>query len=528
MFTLNKSAIALSVMSAMLTLSSCATQDSRFEKVGEESSSIVNKTIQDNQPLYGLRKVSSVADLPGGFAVKASEGSGRGSTSVNASGSLSEVLKGVVGNQYSLNFVSGLDASKPVSVSVKNMSLEAVVRQIAANAGYVAITNESNRSITIADQGVWTFRIPVRLMQKLAYTYSVGGSAAGGASGGASSSSSGSSSSSSSGQGAAPAGVQTSFTASQSSLASTGGGAAGGFGGAMPKDGLSLFLSGVAGDNANVSVSPDTGYVMVRGNGVALERIHRFMNQFVYDNNRRVDIKLSVIEGSLTDSMQYGIDWTRILSPVQNSSLTATLSGAASTVLNPSLSLNYTTASITSVIQAIQKYANVSVVTQPSITAMNRTPVAIFDGTSVPYLGSVMSTSTQVSTSSSGSLSFASSGVSLSILPDIMSDNEAQITLAPQITDSTKMDTFTLNGNTLTAPESPEKRILMQTIVKNGQTVILGGIKTNQNNKSKSSLPFMTAALGQNNVRQERELVILMQSTVIAPTHNETLVAESL
>lgn len=526
MFMFNKSTVSLAVMSAVaLSLSGCATQNEKFSKVGDDAKLAVENASKINPPMFGLRKVDSVTDLPGDFAVKASDGSGRGSTSVTASGTLADVLKGVVGKQYSLNFVSGLDTSKPVSVSVKNMSLEYVVRQIAANAGCVAITNEANRSITISDQGVWTFRIPVRLMQKLTYSYSIGGSAAGGASGGASGGGGASSGSSSSGsQGAAPAGVQTSFSASHTSIA-TGGGAGGGV---MAKDGLSLFLSSVAGDNANVSVSPDTGYVMVRGNGVALERIHRFMNQFVYDNDRRVDIKLSVIEVSLTDTMQYGIDWSRILSPLQNASLTASLSGVASTVLNPSLSLNYVSSSITSVIKAIQKYADVSVITQPSITAMNRTPVAIFDGTSVPYLGSVMSTSTQVSTTASGSLSFASSGVSLSILPDIMSDTEAQITLAPQITDSSKMDTFPLNGNTLTAPESPEKRILMQTIVKNGQTVILAGIKTSRDNKTKTALPLFGLGMGADNLRQQREVVILMQSTVIPPSHSETLVSESL
>ena len=478
---------------------------------------------------YGLKKIDSVADLPGGFVEKAPPGSGRGDVSITASGKMLSILDAIAENKYAISFVDGVDENKLASVSVRNMSIAAAARQIAANAGYVAITDRDAHSITIAEQAAWTFRIPIRLMQRLSSSYSVGGAsgaaggagaAAGGASGGAASAQGGASSSGpGSVPGGASSGVPATFNAA-STLATVGNIAI--------KGGIDEFLQSIAGQNAVVSVSKDTGYITVRGNGAALNRMHKFMNQFVYDNDRRVEIKVSVIEVSLDDSMSYGIDWARVLSPLQNSSATLSLNGGAANIVNPSLTLNFTTASITSVISALQAYTNVAVITQPSITAMNRSPVAIFDGNSIPYVGSVTQSAVMGAVTTGATASFAASGVSLSVMPDILSDSEAQITLAPIVTDITSMQTFNVSGSTITAPQTAEKRILMQTIVHNGETVILGGIRVNKNNNSKTTLPLFALPLGGSSDKSAAEVVILLQSTVIAPQHTDTLVAESL
>ncbi|MHB0990147.1 MAG: type II secretion system protein GspD [Burkholderiales bacterium] len=519
----------------MAELAGCAAVSQTRQVHGKTQTAIAEFAAP--KPVYGLKKIESVADLPGGFVEKAAPGSGRGDVSITASGKMSGILDAIADNKYAVSFVDGVDKDKVASVSVRNMSIDAAIRQVAANAGYVAITDDEAHSITIAEQAAWTFRIPIRLMEQLNSDYSVGGSSGAGGSGGAPAASSG-----------APGGMPGGASGAQGGAMSTGpgsvpGSASSGVSATFDatsklaavsniaiKGGIDEFFRAIAGQNAVVSVSKDTGYITVRGNGAALNRMHRFMNQFVYDNDRRVEIKVSVIEVSLDNSMSYGIDWSRVLSPLQNSSATLSMSGGATSVVNPSLTLNFTTASITSVINALQTYTDVAVITQPSITAMNRSPVAIFDGNSVPYVGSVTSQSAGLGVATAGAMaSFAASGVSLSVMPDILSDNEAQITLAPIITDITSMQTFNISGvGTVTAPETAEKRILMQTIVHNGETVILGGIRINTNNNGKTALPVLGLPLGENADKSASELVLLLQSTVIVPQRTDTLVAESL
>ena len=516
------------ILLAILGLSGCATPP-QAPLVRATTQAQMADALGNTAPSFGLKKVTSVADLPGGFVEKAGPGSDRGDVTITASGRMQTIMSAIANGQYAVSFVDGVDADKPSSIAVRNMSEVGAIRQLAANAGYVAITDTDSHSITIADQAAWTFRLPVRLMEKLTADYGVDASAQSGSSLGSAGGSSptgggggGAGGASSSGSSSTVGGVQATFSASSKMANATG---------MLVKGGLDEFLQSVAGQNAFVSVSKDTGYVTVRGNGAALNRLHRFLNQFVYDNDRRVDIKVSVIEVSLDDSMSYGIDWARVLSPLQNSSASLTVGGVAATnnvITPPSFSLNFTTASINAVINALRNYAKVSVLTQPSVTAMNRSPVAIFDGTSTPYLGSITTTATLSSSQTGAAASFAESGVSLSVMPDILSDDEAQITLAPTVSAITSMQNFTFIGGTLTAPLEVEKRILMQTIVRNGQTVILGGIRTGINNSTTTTLPFIKVPLGGNSDQSTAEVVILLQSTVIPPRHNDTLVAESL
>ena len=511
MYLFNKKAIAI----AVLSLTGCASAP-ESSSVHEKALSVVESA--SVAPVYGLKKIGSVAELPGGFVEKADAGSGRGDVSIAASGKLSSILAAISDNKYSISFVDGVDQNKMVSVSARNMSADAVIHQVAANAGYVAITNKENRSITIASQAAWTFRIPVRLMQRLSSTYSVGGTA-GGSGGGAQSGGAAPAASGGGGSGGPAAGVASSFSASSSVAA-----------GGPTKGGIEEFLKSVAGENADVSVSSETGYITVRGNGAALNRVHVFMNQFVYDSDRRAEIKVSIIEVSLNDNSSYGIDWSRVLAPKLGGDAGGLLSlvGGAASIVNPSFTLNFTAGSITGVIQALKTYAHVSVITQPSISALNRTPVAIFNGDTVPYVGSVGTTSTAVASTTSATTSFVDSGVSLSVMPDILSDTEAQITLSPSITSITQMNSFQVGSSTLIAPSTTVKKILMQTIVKNGQTVILGGIRENKNNKTTKTVPFFGVPLGGTGDEGAKEIVILLQSTVVPPQRVDTLVTESL
>lgn len=539
----------------MLGLAACSGVPQE-KQVREQMAASVADASKQSAPDYGLKHVLSVADLPGGFAERAEAGSDRGDVSLTASGPLHTVLDALAQQRYSVSYVDGVDMEHPVSVSVHDLRIDAAIREVAANAGYVAITDSASHNITIAKQAAWTFRLPIRLMARMDSAYGVDGSGSGGASlganggggssGGMSGSSSGSSgggmsgssAGSSGGSGSSVGSVQATFNATASLTSKTQ---------QVMHGGLDEFLQRVAGENALVSVSKDTGYVTVRGNGAALNRMRQFINQFVYDNDRRVQIKVSVLEVQLDDSMSYGIEWARVLAPLQNSIGNIAFSGAsgaavinpstvvnpasaalAQTSVNPAFNLSITTATINAVISALRNYGKLSVLTQPTIMAMNRSPVAIFDGTSTPYLGSIMTMAGLSSSESGASASFAESGVSLAVMPDILTDDEAQITLAPTVSAITSMSTFTVQGSTLSAPAMVEKRILMQTVIHNGETVILGGVRTGNKTANTTTLPFVQVPLGGTSDNLTDELVILLQSTVIPPRHRDALVAESL
>ncbi len=486
--------LALAVSAA---ISGCATtQQSERESSVSKAVAADTESIKNDAPTYGLKHINSPAAIPGGMVERA--GLGRGEINLTANGPLSSMIASISGG-YSVTYVSEVDRNKIIAVSLKNLSVRAAIKQIAMNAGYVAIV-EGN-TITIANEATYTFRIPSRLLNAQTSNYSVGGNPL-------------SNSGSSGGMGGGTSGSSVTATFTAAGRTNTGAD-------------VITHIKSIAGSLSSVSVS-DSGFITVRANGVALERVRKFLNDFVYDGNRRADIRVSVIEVSINDKNTYGIDWTKVLSRV-GGALTVGISGGAATVVTPSLVINYTSASITSVIDALQTESNVRVLTQPTISAMNRVPAVLFDGSTIPYVGQIMSMSQQTNTSVSATASYATDGVSLSLLADIQSDNESQIQLIPVLTSVQEFKTFNLGTlGSIVAPLSVEKHSLMNATVENGQTVILGGIRINKVTGSKTQVPFTKLNVGAVNNDGAKELVILMQSTVIAPKQVDTLLTESL
>lgn len=448
---------------------------------------------------YGLKIIESAAEIPGGMTLRVNERSGFGDITLNASGSLNTVINGIA-KGYSTTFMGEVQRDKFISVSLSNLTTEAAVKRLANAAGYVALID--GKSITITDEATYTFRVPKRLLESRNTNMDVGGNPL--ASAASQTSASGGTSSSGGST------VRATFTTTGKFTTGAD---------------VGRYITEIAGANASVSIS-ETGYITVRANAIALERIHKFLNEFVYDGNRRADIKVSLIEVTLTDRLNYGIDWTKTLDAL-GGTMTVGAIGGATGIANPTLAVNYTSASIGSIVNLLKQQTDVRVLTQPNISAMNRVPSVIFDGKTVPYVGTIASNALQTSVTTTASASFATDGVSLSLVADILSDSEAQIDLVPVITDVT-LETINLQQlGTLTAPNTQLKHSVMTAVVENGQTAILGGIRLNEGSNDRRNLPG-NIPVGKNNSKLARELVILVQSTVIQPKVVETLVAESL
>lgn len=506
-------AVKLAIGTAFIgTLSACATPESytRTAPAAKIKDKVVEQVSSENRSKqFGLKTINSPSELPGGMVAKYEEG--RGDISINASGTISSIIASIAPG-HSITYLSDINKNKPVSVSIKGATLQSAVKQIALSAGYLAIVKGNN--ITIAETGAYTFRIPARLMVMNNSTYSVGGdpsnsainqtSGAGGVGGG---------SGGSSGSGSSGGGLTAAFVASNTSSAG--------------KD-VVAHIKAIAGTLASVSVSADTGHITVRGNAIALERVRAFLEDFVYDGNRRADVRVSVIEVTLNDANSYGIDWSKVLSQFSGAASIG-ISGAAASVATPSLAVNYTSASITSVINALKTSSDVKVLTQPNISAMNRIPAVIFDGSTIPYIGQITSSALQTNVTTTASASYATDGISLSLLADIVSDTEAQISLLPVLTGVQNFQSFPIQGlGTIVAPTTVRKHALMTATVENGQTVILGGIRLDSEQRDKTKVPLTEIAVGAENKGRARELVILLQSNVIQPTRYQTLVTESL
>lgn len=160
------------------------------------------------------------------------------------------LIKGLAAKQgYALGVVEGVDTNKRIAVQIYGLPTIAAIRQISNLAGYVAVVNHSDRTVTISPQATYTFKLPPALFKKLSGTFTVGGDpAASGSSGGGGSG--GMSGGSSGGGSGGTSQIKSSFVVTGESKNE-------------PKD-LESYFKQLAGSNAQVNVFQLTGMITVR------------------------------------------------------------------------------------------------------------------------------------------------------------------------------------------------------------------------------------------------------------------------
>jgi len=437
-------------------------------------------------------------------------------------------------HQYSVLFMEGVQVNRPVTVNLRDLSAEAAMRRLALAAGFALVVDRTGRTVTVTDVASYTFRLPLHVMQRLVAQYSVGGSptvqgggSAASISGGAGGVGGGAQPGAAQGASSAASGLQAQFTVT----------------GRFQTDaaGLAQFLRELAGANAEVQVMHEMGFITVRSNGAALARVSQFLNRFSAVAMRRVDIEASIVEVTLTDEFRYGIDWTRVLSGSTSGSVSLLGTSAITTpAFSPAVSANVTRGSISVVLRALQQYTNVRVISQPRVLAMNNTPSVIFDGQQLPYVPTVASTIVAGAgggtTTTSAAAAFAVDGVTLSLQPDILSDNEVQLTIVPVLNRVQEFQTFEVGtGSRVTAPVQRTNQSLMQVVALSGNTLILGGIRSSVGDETRAGVPGLVDipvagdVLNRRNQRTvAREVVLLLRATVIPGGAYDALFSEAL
>jgi len=425
---------------------------------------------------------------------------------------------------YAVVMTKGITNDK-LNLDVVGLDFKRAVREIAATAGYVAVFDEQRKGIYIGPEAMYTYRIPQQMFESPNMDYNV---------------SSNPGESVSSGQpGMGSAGTQ--------------GGAAAPVGGGIPNaagrpnmrvvgktgNALASFLQAlreIAGPNAQVSLMPEAGLLSVRGDGMALKRATSFLEAFCVDANRQVQLKVALIDVTLTDEMAYGIDWKRFLN--RSFGQTTIDLQTANIVQNPALTTTVTSSSVTSVINALQGTTTVKIVAEPELRLLNHQHGILLNAKQRPVLESVQTTisGTSALATTSGALSYVQDGVSLAFKPNIFDDNRAELTVIPFLSTAVNKQVFQPgNGLQLTGFDLPTSSSHMKVLLESGKTYVIGGNRLTQQNAQKNGVPGLRDApgLGQllsgtDDTKSGRELVLLLHVDIVPAPDMSIIIGESL
>ncbi len=309
----------------------------------------------------------------------------------------------------------------------------------------------------------------------------------------------------------------------------------------------------------NVVVSPQSGIVVVRAMPDELRSIEEYLKSTQNVMQRQVLLEAKVLEVTLSDGFQAGINWsalkdtgnskyllgqvgggsvfgsgvtslvggTGVLDPSNLSQVGSTATSAFGGVFTAALNINK---NFSAFVELLKTQGDVQVLSSPQVSTMNNQKAVIKVGSDEFFVTNVESSSnTSTGTSSSQNnveLTPFFSGVALDVIPQISEDNEIILHIHPTVVDVTeKVKTISVSSTTtLSVPLAISSIRESDTVIRaqNGQVVIIGGLMKNKKSNETASVPFLgdlplIGALFRHNreAMTKSELVILLKPTVI-------------
>lgn len=525
---------AVSLVTAATALAGCAQPS--LTSIQHEQHQILTKTA----------KTPNVRWLPNGIYIShrsVDYTPGSGSVTLHLTGApVGGALANLVdAHGYSLFFSGSASSGTLITADIRKSSMESAVRQMAQAAGYCAIIHPHRKRVVIATHGTYFFRVPVTILQNGKASYEVGGdpaaqnSGSSGGMGGGGMGGGGMSGGGMSGGSAGGGGMSASFTISgKSHLEKT----------ADLRKNLQQIMGG-----GTVTINTSTGIVAVTGDARNLARADDFIRQYVRSAGTSVSLHVALLQVSLNNSLQWGINWSKVVQIAGSGALnfsfpnaapaisTATGGSGSGSTTTGSSSIAYTGQTISSVIQALNTITNTRVISAPYLTAQDGTPATIYSGKQLPYIGSVSNNISGLSgTSSTGAaFQYVLDGLSMSFIPDILNNHLVSLTIVPVISSVNQFVSATVDGTQLQGPVQDIKETFLHTTIPNNRTLILGGAKETSATAADSQTPGLGAIPGLgylfkgiNNQGIRSQLVILVRAHIHkAPDYNP-LIGESL
>ena len=328
---------------------------------------------------------------------------------------------------------------------------------------------------------------------------------------------------------------------------------------------LATALNSIVGTEQGraVIVNAGSGVVLIKGFPADIRNVESYLKMTQLVVERQVMLEAKILEVSLNEEFQAGVNWASFGSGGRNSryaigsvnpgttlTTTGTITsgdatitpGRAGSVIASSLGqglfgLALQTANFASLLNFLETQGNVQVLSSPRIATINNQKAVLKVGTDDFFVTGVTSNST---TNSSGTTTPAAptvnlqpffSGISLDVTPQIDADNNVVLHVHPAISTVTEKQKIINLGNTIgtyTLPLASSSVNETDSIVRvqDGNIVAIGGLMKQEQSAEGSGLPgaSRSPAVGwlfgnKSSYLTKRELVILIKPTII---HNDS------
>lgn len=289
------------------------------------------------------------------------------------------------------------------------------------------------------------------------------------------------------------------------------------------------------GEQRAVVVSPQAGLVTVRGMPDEIAAVRAFLTQSEQHLQRQVVLEAKIIEVTLSDDYQQGINWQNALANIGSTDFrintgAGNFGNAISNQIGGLTTIAFQNVDFSGVISLLETQGDAQVLSSPRVTAINNQKAVIKVGQDEYFVTDVSNnTSTQVNgvqnSTPSITLQPFFSGIALDVTPQIDQNGQVILHVHPSVTETAEQTkTIQLSEERIVLPLAQSNIRESDTIIRarNGEIVVIGGLMQTVISDSESGIPGLSSLplLGnlfksKTKTEKKKELVILLKPTVV-------------
>ncbi|GAA0856532.1 pilus (MSHA type) biogenesis protein MshL [Aliiglaciecola litoralis] len=283
-----------------------------------------------------------------------------------------------------------------------------------------------------------------------------------------------------------------------------------------------------------VMVTPQAGLVTVRAMPTEIRSVRDYLKVSEEIVKRQVVLEARIIEVSLNDEYQQGINWNQIANrsgstEINFSTTAGTFGNQISAAIGNITSLSFLNEDFSGVLTLLETQGNVQVLSSPRVTATNNQKAVIKVGDDEYFVTEVSNQNTITSGSTTVTpnieLTPFFSGIALDVTPQIDANGGVLLHVHPSVIETDEQEkVITLNEERFVLPLAQSNIRESDTVIhaNSGEIVVIGGLMQSMVSERDSKTPFLgdIPILGnlfksKNDVQTKKELVILLKPTVV-------------
>ena len=296
---------------------------------------------------------------------------------------------------------------------------------------------------------------------------------------------------------------------------------------------LKMIMKSTPEDNSSVVVSPQSGLVTVRGLPSDIQSVKDFIKRSEQNLLRQVILEAKIVEVTLDDDYQQGINWQNVMSSSGNTNFelntgAGVFGNGISSTLGGVTNLSFSNVDFSGVVNLLKTQGNVQVLSAPRVTATNNQKAVLKAGEDEYFVTDVSTTTvTGTATTSTPEIDLEPffSGIALDVTPQISEDGDVVLHVHPSVTETSEQQkVITLNEEQYVLPLAQSNIRESDTVIraKSGEIVVIGGLMQSVTSDNESRVPFLGAIpiighlfKSKQETDKKKELVILLKPTVV-------------